>query len=150
MFVLGPGDPTEGEMMLTRPTTEILLSLEPRPEAVAQARHALAARGLGPEMDHTVALLTSELIGNAVRHAGLRADQRIVFFARLAEGHVHVEVADPGPGFDPEVRHDTQGFGLRLLDKLATSWDVTCTERGCRVTVDIDRRRRRFPRDEDV
>ncbi|MDX6703370.1 MAG: hypothetical protein QOF26_3596, partial [Baekduia sp.] len=98
--------------------------------------------------DHTVALLTSELVGNAVRHAGpLNPAERIVFHARLGEDHVRVEVADHGPGFDPEVRHETAGFGLRLVDKLASRWGVERTARGCRVWFEVDRSRGRFERD---
>jgi anti-sigma regulatory factor (Ser/Thr protein kinase) len=126
--------------------TEILLSLTPVPDAVRVARHALQARGLAPELHHTVSLLASELVGNAVRHAGLFPDQKIVFFARVADDHVHVEVADHGPGFDPEVRHTTSGFGLRLVDKLATEWGVAHSGKGCRVWFDVDRRRGRFGR----
>ena len=47
-------------------------------------------------------LLATEIVSNAVRHAGLRTDQRIVFFARLNDDFARVEVADPGMGFDPD------------------------------------------------
>ncbi|MBI5106659.1 MAG: ATP-binding protein [Solirubrobacterales bacterium] len=135
-------------MAITTPSTEILLALDPIPDAVRAARHALRARGLPEELDHTVSLLASELVGNAVRHARLRPEDQIVFFARLADDHVHVEVADRGPGFDPEVRHEASGFGLRLVDKLATRWGVERTAAGCRVWFDVDRRRGRFARDD--
>lgn len=135
-------------MTLTRPSTDILLAFAAVPDAVRGARHALRQRGLHPDLEHTVALLTSELMGNAVRHAGtLAPGQRIIFHARLGEDHARVEVADQGPGFDPEVRHDASGFGLRLVDKLATRWGVDRTARGCRVWFEVDRRRGRFARD---
>jgi anti-sigma regulatory factor (Ser/Thr protein kinase) len=133
---------------LTRPGTDILLAFSPVPDAVRTARHALRDRGLDADMDHTVSLLTSELVGNAIRHAGtLDPTERIVFHARLCEDHVRVEVADHGPGFDPEVRHESPGFGLRLVDKLATRWGVERTARGCRVWFEVDRRRGRFTAD---
>ena len=46
------------------------------------------------------------------------------------------------------MRHDSDGFGLRLVDKLATRWGV---ERGDGTVVwfEVDRRRRRFHRDDD-
>src|SRR3954466_16153704 len=135
-------------MALTRPTTDILLSFAPIPDAVRAARHALRERGLSADLDHTVSLLTSELAGNAARHAGPRNPTgRIVFPARLSDDLVRVEVADHGPGFDPEVRHETSGFGLRLVDKLASRWGVERTARGCRVWFEVDRRRGRFDRD---
>src|SRR3954454_16200328 len=106
-------------MALTSPTTDILLAFAPVPDAVRTARHALRDRGLSPDLDHTVSLLTSELVGNAVRHAGpSHPAERIVLPARLSEDHVRIEVAHHGPGFDPEVRHEAAGFGLRLVDKL--------------------------------
>ena len=64
---------------------EVLLALEPRPESARLARRALASHGLHEDVEHTVTLLATEIVGNAVRHADLRADQRIVFFARLSE-----------------------------------------------------------------
>jgi two-component sensor histidine kinase len=135
-------------MTITTQPTDILLAFAPVPDAVRTARHALRDRGLNPDLEHTVALLTSEVVGNSVRHAGpLAPGQRIVFHARLADDHVRIEVADHGPGFDPEVRHDTPGFGLRLVDKLASRWGADCTPRGCRVWFEIDRRPGRFLRD---
>ena len=105
-------------MALTRSSTDILLAFAPIPDAVRAARHALRERGLNPDLDHTVSLLTSELVGNAVRHAGpLNPSERIVFHARLSDDHVRVEVADHGPGFDPDIRHETGGFGLRLVEQ---------------------------------
>src|SRR3954468_9661295 len=119
-------------MALTRPTTDILLAFAPIPDAVRAARHALRERGLSADLDHTVALLTSELVGNAVRHAGpLNPTERIVFQARLSDDHVRVEGGGHGPGFAPEARHDAAGFGLRLVDKLASRWGVERTARGC-------------------
>jgi anti-sigma regulatory factor (Ser/Thr protein kinase) len=135
-------------MSLTSPSTEILLAFAPVPDAVRGARHALQERGLNADLDHTVSLLTSELVSNAIRHSG--SEQRIVFHALLADDHVRVEVADHGPGFDPEIRHDTAGYGLRLVDKLASRWGVERTARGCRVWFEVDRRSGRFDRDEQA
>ena len=124
---------------------EVLLALEPRPESARMARRALATHGLHADVEHTVTLLASEIVGNAVRHANLEPDQRIVFFARLSEDFAHVEVADQGEGFEPEsVR--SEGYGLRLVAKLASRWGVDCTERGCKVWFEVDRRSRRFAR----
>jgi anti-sigma regulatory factor (Ser/Thr protein kinase) len=117
---------------------EVLLALEPRPESARLARRALHAHGLHEDLEHTVTLLATELVGNAVRHASLRSEQRIVFFARLHDDFVRVEVADPGMGFDPATVR-TEGYGLRLLGTLATRWGVD-TRRGCRVWFEVDRR----------
>jgi two-component sensor histidine kinase len=126
-------------------TREVLLALEPRPESARLVRRALASNGLHEDVEHTVTLLATEVVGNAVRHASLRADQRIVFFARLAEDFARVEVADQGAGFTPD-EVQTEGFGLRLLTKLASDWGVDCTDRGCKVWFEVDRRSGRFSR----
>jgi anti-sigma regulatory factor (Ser/Thr protein kinase) len=132
-------------MAIATESREVLLALEPRPESARLARRALATSGLHEDVEHTVTLLATEIVGNAVRHAGLRGDQRIVFFARLAEDYARVEVADQGEGFDPETV-ETEGFGLRLLGKLASRWGVDCTDRGCKVWFEVDRRSGRFRR----
>ena len=135
-------------MTIVASPTEVLLALEPRPESARLVRRALAAHGLGEDVGHTVTLLATEVVGNAVRHAALDPNQRIVFFARLEGDYVRVEVADPGPGFEPATVA-TEGFGLRLLEKLATRWGVVPGARGCRVWFEVDRRSRRFARREE-
>jgi len=55
-------------------------------------------------------------------------------------------VIDGGAGFDPEVRHAVNGFGLRLVDKLASRWGVERESNTTRVWFEVDRRRRRFDR----
>jgi anti-sigma regulatory factor (Ser/Thr protein kinase) len=129
---------------LAADTREMLLALEPRPESARLARRALHAHGLHEDIEHTVTLLATEIVGNAVRHAELRPDQRIVFFARLNDDFARVEVADPGLGFDPATVK-TEGYGLKLLTTLAGRWGVDCSK-GCRVWFEVDRRRRRAGR----
>ena len=121
----------------------LTVELEPVPESVRRARRALTQGGLDTDLDHTVSLLASEVVTNAVRHAAEAGP--ITLAATLDEGYARVEVLDRGPGFDPDVRRATAGFGLRLLDKLATRWGV---ERGSGTLVwfEVDRRRRRFGR----
>src|SRR3954451_14945057 len=124
---------------------DVLLALEPRPESARLARRALATSGLDEDVEHTVTLLATEIVGNAVRYAGLRSDQRIVFFARLADDFARVEVADQGDGFDPEAVQ-SEGFGLRLPGTLGSRWGVDCNDRGCKVWFEVDRRSGRFRR----
>jgi two-component sensor histidine kinase len=133
-----------GMSVATQPR-EVLLALEPRAESARLARRALLSNGLDEDLEHTVSLLATEIVGNAVRHAGLRLDQRIVFFARLRDDFARIEVADNGHGFDPE-KVQTEGYGLRLLEKLADRWGVDRTDRGCKVWFEIDRRSGRFRR----
>jgi serine/threonine-protein kinase RsbW len=119
----------------THSSSEMLLSLAPRPESTRVVRAALHERGLGVDIESAVQLLVTEIVGNAVRHAKLRRDQRIACFARLEERFARVEVADPGAGFDPE-RVRTDGYGLKLLERLATRWGVDTAD-GCRVWFEV-------------
>ncbi len=126
---------------------DVVLALQAVPEASGAARRALVREGLDPDMDHTVCLLVSELVTNAVRHAGMGPADRIVLAARLEPDFVRVEVRDTGRGFDPDVRAEARGYGLRLTDMLATRWGVDRDEdAGTRVWFEVDRRRRRFAR----
>lgn len=138
------GSQEDMPLMATQAKT-LTVELPPVPESARRARRALVAGGLDPDLDHTVSLLATELVTNSIRHARVRGDIRID--ATLAEGFARIEVIDGGAGFDPDVRHEVNGFGLRLVDKLASRWGVereaTCT----RVWFEIDRRRRRFDRE---
>src|SRR5687767_8480305 len=128
-------------------TSDLVVALRPEPAAVPAARRLLVREALDDDLNHTVCLLVSEVVTNAVRHAGLSGRDRIVLAARLATEFVRVEVRDPGPGFDPDVRHAVSGYGLRMLDMLSSRWGVDRDEKGCRVWFEVDRRRRRFDRD---
>jgi anti-sigma regulatory factor (Ser/Thr protein kinase) len=130
-------------MSLLTDTPTLSLTLPPVPESATRARRALVSHGLEEELEHTITLLVTEIVANSVRHAGGEAD--IHFAAVLAPGFARVEVLDAGAGFDPEVRHDTDGYGLRLVDKLATRWGVERAQ-GTLVWFEVDRRRRRFQR----
>jgi two-component sensor histidine kinase len=127
----------------TKPTP-VAVELPPVPESARQARRALVRGGLDPDLDHTVSLLATELVTNSVRH--VEGDREIRLDALLAEGYARIEVTDRGAGFDPEVRHTVSGFGLRLVDKLASSWGVERRGGATTVWFEVDRRRRRFDR----
>jgi two-component sensor histidine kinase len=130
-------------MMATQKT--LTVALPPVPESARRARRALVGGGLDPDLDHTVSLLATELVTNSVRHVMGNDDVRLE--AVMADGFARVEVIDRGPGFDPEVRHSVDGFGLRLVDKLASRWGVEREDDCTKVWFEVDRRRRRFDRD---
>ncbi len=136
-------------MQFTEVVQEILVALPPEPVAARRARRALDDARLPDEFAHTVGLLATELIANALRHGNLGPDDRITLAASFVSDFVHVEVHDPGAGFDPESRHHVKGYGLRMVDKLSSRWGVECSESGHRVWFEIDKRRRRFDRDRD-
>ena len=122
---------------------DVLVALDPHPEAGRRARRALVNRGMAEDIAHAVDLLATEVVANAVRHADVPDGARIMFFAHLEEDFARVEVADPGSALRPDaVEH---GFGLRLVDKVASAWGVDATK-GCRVWFEVDRRTRKFRR----
>jgi len=94
--------------------------------------------GLG----HSVRLLVTELVTNAVKHAGTGTDRTVRVRLECCPGHVRGEVTDDGPGFEPlqgrRIDPIEDGFGLTLVDQLADRWGVDVAE-GTRVWFEIDR-----------
>jgi anti-sigma regulatory factor (Ser/Thr protein kinase) len=128
-------------MMIAPPPARMLIALPLRPEAARLARHEIVARAPSDDISRTAQLLVTELVANCIRHADMDPrDGQIVLYGRMAVDHVRIEVADTGAGFDPDDDEATPGLGLRLLDKLATSWGTAHSERGFRVWFEIDRR----------
>jgi anti-sigma regulatory factor (Ser/Thr protein kinase) len=73
-----------------------------------------------------LALLTTELVTNAIRHSGLQPDQNLRVSARRDRDTIHVSVRDRGPGVAPDLprtRADTpRGRGLRIVEAGAQTW----------------------------
>jgi anti-sigma regulatory factor (Ser/Thr protein kinase) len=84
-------------------------------------------------------VVVTELVTNAVRHAGLGPGDTIVLHLAAATGVVRGEVCDGGPGFDPAGRSPGPegGFGLVLLRRLADRWGVQTRGETC-VWFEID------------
>ena len=69
----------------------------------------------------TLALITNELVGNALTHGLIGAEARLIHISlrRAPEGLVRLIVADGGPGFDPASIGGRERFGLWLARSLA-------------------------------
>ncbi len=99
-------------------------SLAGDPRSAGEARHFVATTleqwQLGPLLD-TVTLLTSELVTNAIVHAGSEVDVVV----RLTGEAARVEVTDRS-GAPPVPRtaaeSDSSGRGLALVEALARRW----------------------------
>lgn len=96
--------------------------------AIARQRlcSLLAAQSVSPDVLDDVALVVSELVGNAVRHAkGLPAGGLHVDW-EIRPGVVEVAVTDGGGSTVPRARNagpDAQGGrGLAIVDALADDW----------------------------
>jgi anti-sigma regulatory factor (Ser/Thr protein kinase) len=103
------------------------MSLGTGPGAAAEARRAISGlrADLDPPLMETLRLLVTELVSNSVRHT---AADTVSLKVAVGKRAVLTEVADTGPGFAPEcVEHagdDDTGWGLFLVQRLATKWGV--------------------------
>lgn len=99
-----------------------------RPEAVSAARRALD--GLEDRLDASVfydaSLCLSELVTNAVLHAGAADDDELELTVVLSGETLRVTVVDHGSGFDPTepTGGDESGWGLYIVDRLSHDWGV--------------------------
>ncbi len=109
-------------------STCLQIALPVRAQSVAVARACVA--GLQPVDDgamEALLIVVSELVTNAVRHAGLTSGQTVTLRAKCLPDRVRVEVIDHGPGFDVGLvgRIDPSadgGFGLRIVARLSECW----------------------------
>jgi anti-sigma regulatory factor (Ser/Thr protein kinase) len=86
----------------------------------------------------TVQLLVSEVVTNAVVHAGARPTVAVILLPEA----VRIEVADDNPaGLAPReaAEEDESGRGLLLLDSLAAKWGVDASEHGKTVWFEVAR-----------
>ncbi|MFD8386549.1 ATP-binding protein [Streptomyces sp. NPDC059679] len=100
-----------------------LRALETAEEGRSLARVALAAWGLADEAE-TAALVMSELVANAARHARGRTIRMTI--NRPADDRVYVAVIDRAPLQLPQLRTPgpdaVQGRGLLLVSAVSHRW----------------------------
>ena len=101
----------------------------------------LLAAGVYDSAICDVALVISELLSNALRHAGPLPGAQLRVAWRIEAGNVQVAVSDGGGETQPELGHPTLGAtggrGLRIVAKLATSWGAVDGADGMTVWADI-------------
>ena len=119
----------------TRPTDlhSRRVRLTTGPEAVAEARRqvlAAIAAWDAPVDPDIAALLTSELVTNAIKH---ERGETITVFITSCYGHLRVDVHDTSRFFpvllDSSVE-DEAGRGLMLVDMLSAKWGCDRTPAG--------------------
>jgi anti-sigma regulatory factor (Ser/Thr protein kinase) len=120
------------------------VELDGSPSAAARARQALdtlSGRLAEPRL-RDVRLLVSELVTNAVRHAGLVSGDRIRLQAQLSGAVLRVEVFDPGTGFELRAPQPdparASGWGLYLVEALSDRWGIDGAGAGTRVWFELD------------
>jgi anti-sigma regulatory factor (Ser/Thr protein kinase) len=114
------------------------------PAAAATARATLTrwlAGHLPVEVLEDARLLASELVANSIGHAELPADASLRLAVQLNGGALRVEVRDPGTSGAVAPREPDRvrggGFGLHLVDLIATRWGVNRTG-GTHVWFEVD------------
>ena len=122
--------------MTSRRTAQTHLSaqtqLSPGPSAPGRARAFLAEtcrRWRADDFVTDAALVVSELVTNAVRHAG--TEMRLGL--ELRDGMLTVRVHDHGPGLPRLIPPAERGFGgqgLAIVVQLAQAWGVAVEDDG--------------------
>jgi anti-sigma regulatory factor (Ser/Thr protein kinase) len=94
--------------------------------------------GMPPDVRFAARLLTSELVTNAVRHAGLGSDDHVTVRVVIAEGLLTISASDAGWGFDTAAEQgtgdDSAGLGLSLLTRLAAASTIQTDADGTTVS----------------
>lgn len=111
------------------------------PSSVAVARGEIAAElreaGLSGPAVADAALVTSELLSNAILHARPLPDARIRVSWVLTAATVEVIVSDGGSATRPQASRPSLssigGRGLAIVAYLCSSWGVRADERGTTV-----------------
>jgi anti-sigma regulatory factor (Ser/Thr protein kinase) len=123
-------------------TLSFTASFEPALETPALARHQLEGwlpDSLGDSHRGALRLLVSELVTNSVRHVS-GSEEPVELDVRIGNRAIRVEVRDGGLGFKPgrpEPRGAEGGFGLYLVERMASRWGVD-TRDGTRVWFELD------------
>jgi anti-sigma regulatory factor (Ser/Thr protein kinase) len=115
------------------------------PEASIEARRFLrdaVADDVEGQVLEDAILLTSELVTNAVRHAGHAAGDPVEVEISVNDRTLRVTVRDKGPGFDPappRERGEGGGLGFHLVRALSSRWGVERTAVGTDVWFEMGR-----------
>jgi anti-sigma regulatory factor (Ser/Thr protein kinase) len=121
------------------------LELQRNIEAPAIARAAVTGwcqdLDLSGSLCHTLLLLVSEVVTNAVLHSRGPARAPVSLSATVIDESIRLTVTDAGSGFSPRPRDPAggdDGYGLYLLSKAADRWGVDSTG-GTRVWFELSR-----------
>ncbi len=88
-----------------------------------------------------VALVISELLSNALRHAAPLPGSKIRVAWRVDADSVQISVSDGGGPTVPELGEPTQGAtggrGLRIVEKLSRRWGASTGDEGTTVWAEV-------------
>jgi anti-sigma regulatory factor (Ser/Thr protein kinase) len=122
----------------------VAVEIEADPTAVREARDAvtdlLSRNGCDEALMENSRLIVSELVTNAVVHAGTHIGMRCVL--DLPECSVRIEVTDMRPDAPPVLRppdsgDESGGWGLLFVSTVGSNWGVATSERHKTVWCDV-------------
>jgi len=122
--------------------TQLRLPAESIAPALARAGIRPVTDGLSERAAADIALLTSEIVANAVQHASETAADEVI--VRIGgDDMIRVEVLDCGVLFDPPTPRRPwdarpNGWGLYLVDSVARAWGVESEGPGKKVWFELD------------
>jgi anti-sigma regulatory factor (Ser/Thr protein kinase) len=101
----------------------------------------LLQAGVGGVAITDAALVISELLSNALRHATPLPGSGVRAAWSLDDGSVRVSVSDGGAQTQPELGEpdpsSTGGRGLRIVDRLSQRWGTCTDDEGTTVWADV-------------
>ena len=120
------GDSVAGETAQPWQPAELRRLLPATDAAPHAARQAIAfvSSGIASETMEVARLLTSELVSNSVRHAGMSPTDTIGLLVQVTRSTVHVEVSDASGDKKPVLTEPSAsgGRGLHIVAALASRW----------------------------
>jgi len=110
-------------------TWRLELTVPPDLSALGDVRRSFDALRLPPNVRDDARLLVTELVSNSIRHAALRADQRIRIWAGWSGRRLKVVVRDSEQGRPARIAGSIRpvpgaesGWGLFIVNQLASRW----------------------------
>jgi anti-sigma regulatory factor (Ser/Thr protein kinase) len=123
--------PAEVQRATARETVSLEVELPRSVEAPREARDAAAhlchQRRLPSSLRPDLLLLVSEIVTNAVTHGEGGHGDPFLLTAVVGPDTVRVALSGSGQGFTRATGGGTEGYGVYLLDRIATHWGVEPT-----------------------
>lgn len=119
-----------GILREAEPRRRLDLRVQASSESLADVRRSLGSLAIPSELLEDARVLVSELVGNSVRHSGLRTDEFVRVTAEWSGVRLRVAVHDrPRDPASPPVVGAIRphpgaesGWGLFIVDRLASRW----------------------------
>jgi anti-sigma regulatory factor (Ser/Thr protein kinase) len=111
-------------------TRRLDLSVPASPESLAEVRRSLETLAIPSNLVEDARLIVTELVGNSIRHSGLRPHEQVGITAEWSGTRLRVAVRDRSRPKAPSPVAGTirpragaeSGWGLFIVDRLATRW----------------------------